>query len=681
MSRALLLEPFDLAGLELRNRIISTSHASAYAEDGLPGERYQRYHEVKAEGGVALTMFGGSSIITPETSPIYRQIDVSTDAVIPHLAAFASRIHRHGTALMCQISHMGRRTTWDDGDWIVPIAPSSVRDPAHHAVPRAMTVADIDRVVEAYGAAARRCADAGIDGVEVMVSSHLPGQFLSPEANHRDDEYGGPLAHRARFLERVLAEIRTRTPTGFVVSLRMSVDESGEGGADRADLHSVATRLREHGLYDLLNLNGIGAITTRGLAELIGGMATPLAPHVRDVASFREGIDAPVAHASRIADVDTAAHAVASGAVDLVGMTRALFADPYLVAKLASGRAERIRPCVGAAMCIDRVYMGREAYCAHNPATGRETWLPQVIAPCGGPRRRVVVVGGGPAGLEAARVAASRGHDVVLFEAAPVLGGQVRVAARASSRRDLAGIVDWLEAEVRLLGVDVRVGEVATPDGVLREQPDVIVVATGGSPRAPDVPGGELAVAVADVLAGRVVPGHRVLIFDEDGRHAAVSVAWHLAERGHEVVVATPDRMLGRELGGASYPVYLARLADHGVRTVTDHHLVAIERTTAGLVARLRHAYADADLDVDCDTLVTELGTAPHDELFDALAPLSRNRGETDVAALRDGAAQPWFLDPTLGGDGPVVVRFGDAVASRDIHAALLDAVRVMKDC
>ncbi len=678
-----LLEPYELAGLELRNRIVSTSHASGFAEGGIPGERYIAYHEEKAKGGVAMTMFGGSSIVSPEVSSIYRQIDVSTDAVIPHFQEFARRVHRHGTKLVCQISHMGRRTAWDDGDWIVPISPSTEKDPAHHAVPRAMEIEDIERVIADYGTAARRCAEGGLDGVEVMVSSHLPGQFLSPESNRRSDEWGGSLDNRMRFLERVMREIRACTPEGFLLSLRMSVDESWEAGADAQECREVAVRLRAAGLYDVLNVNGIAALTTRGLARIIGGMGIPLAPYLADVAEFRRTVDAPIIHASRIADPETAAHAISSGAVDLVGMTRALVADPHLVRKVEAGMAHRVRPCVGAAYCIDRIYMGRDAFCAHNPATGRETWLPQTIEASDGPRRRVVVVGGGPAGMEAARVARRRGHDVVLFEASGRLGGQVVVAAKAAWRHDLASITGWLAAEIVELGVDVRLDIAAGADDVLAERPDLVIVATGGAPRAPQITGAELTVSAWDVLAGqvRVEPGSRVLVLDEEGRHAGISVAQHLAEHGAAVTVVTPDRLVGRELGGSSYPVYLGALAKAGVSMLTDRHLVHVERATAEhgtLRATLRHEYGETEETLDVDVIVTQLGTAPIDDVFHALKAGARNHGTTDVHALRDAVAQPWFAEPA---EGYLLFRVGDAVASRDIHAALLDSLRLLKDC
>lgn len=688
MGLSVLLEPFAIAGVELRNRIVSTAHAPGYAEAGIPGERYVHYHEAKARGGVALTMVGGSSIVSPEVSPIYRQLDLTTDAVIAPLRAFAERIHRHGTRIICQISHMGRRTAWDDGDWIVPIAPSAVRDPAHHAMPRAMDGSDIERVIADYGSAARRCAEAGLDGVEVMVHSHLPGQFLSPEANHRTDEWGGPLQNRMRFLARVLAEIRANSPAGFLVSVRLAVDESSEAGAPRDECHTVARLLAEAGGYDLLNLSGIAASTNPGMPELIGSMARRLAPYLDDVRAFRAGLHVPVLHASRIPDLETAAYAVESGATDLVGMTRALMADPLLVEKLRRGEQARIRPCVGAAFCIDRIYAGRDALCAHNPATGREEWLPQEIEPGAGPAKRVVVVGGGPAGLEAARVAARRGHRVVLFEAAPRLGGQVVLAARAAWRRDLIGIVEWLEAEVRLLGVDVRTDVLADAATLLAERPDIVVIATGGQPRPPDVPGSELATSPSDVLAGNVGIGRSALVYDVEGRHSGISVAQHLAELGVTVTLATPDRAVGRDLGGVSMPTYLAALAANRVRLLTDHRLQAITLTADRGQRRvvLKHEYSPGVItEVVVDTVVASLGSSPNVELLDELRTHSVNGGDIDPWALRRGEQQPWLTEdarPAGGGStGFVLLPVGDAVASRDIHAAILDSLRLLKDC
>lgn len=672
----MLLQPFEVKGVTFRNRVVSTAHAPGYAENGIPGERYQRYHEEKARGGIALTMCGGSSIVSPEVSAIYNQLDVSSDAIIPHFKAFARRIHAQGAKLMCQISHMGRRTSGEDGDWIAPIAPSAIRDPAHHAVPRAMEIEDIDRVVSSYGDAAARCAEGGLDGAEVFVPSHLPGQFLAPNANTRTDEYGGSLENRMRFLRRALEDIRVKTPAGFLLSLRMAIDESVEGGPDRAECLSVARTLYEAGLFDILNLNGIAASTTWGISKVIGGMSVPLGSYLSDVAAFRAEVGAPVIHAGRVADLSTAAHAVESGAVDLVGMTRAHMADPHIVRKLATREQDRIRPCVGAAYCIDRIYAGRAAFCLHNPATGRETILPQVISPSTGPRRKVVVVGGGPAGLEASRVAAARGHDVVLFEASQKLGGQLLIASRIGWRRDMIGIVDWLQSEAERLGVDIRYNAYAEAADILAEQPDIVVIATGGIPRAPAIPGAEHARSSWDA-AMQPEEFDSALIYDEDGGHAAVSLAQHLATQGREVTIATNDRVLGRSLGGSSYPVYLGALAEAGARIVTDHRLTAIERQGNRLVATLSHEFGKATQAITADRVFAELGSEPADQLFQDLKGHARNRGVTDVDALKTNGPQPWLND---GEAGLLLFRVGDAVASRDVHAAILDSLRILKD-
>ena len=676
MSLDVLLKPFEIKGTGFRNRIVSTSHAPGFAESGMPGERYQRYHEEKAKGGIAMTMFGGSSIVSPEVSAIYNQIDVSTDAVIPHFQAFAKRIHGYGAKLMCQISHMGRRTSGEDGDWIAPIAPSSVRDPAHHAVPRAMEIEDIDRVVASYGDAAVRCAEGSLDGVEVFVPSHLPGQFLAPNANFRTDEYGGSLENRMRFLKRILQDIRSKAPSGFLLSLRMAIDESCEGGPDRAECLAVAKSLYVDGLYDLLNLNGIAASTTWGISKVIGGMSVPLGTYLADVASFRAEVGAPVIHAGRVADLSTAAYAIESGAVDLVGMTRAHMADPHIVQKLLARTPERIRPCVGAAYCIDRIYAGRAAFCLHNPATGRETALPQKVAPGPGPKRKVAIVGGGPAGLEAARVAALRGHDVVLFEAAGKLGGQLLIASVLSWRRDLIGIVDWLSSEVDRLRVAIRYNTYAESETILAEDPEVVIIATGGIPRNLDVPGAELATSSWDAVS-QSEAYESALIYDLDGGHAAVSLAQHLAAQGRSVTVATNDRVLGRSLGGSSYPVYLGALAEAGVRIITDHRLAGIARAGNKLKATLAHEYGNATQEIVADRVITELGTEPADQLFHELKVHARNRGVTDVNALKASTPQPWLND---GETGLLLFRVGDAVASRDVHAAMLDSLRILKD-
>src|SRR5579859_47177 len=550
-----LLQPFQLKHLRLKNRILSTSHEPAYAEDAKPKQRYQLYHEEKAKGGVALTMFGGSANIAVDSPAAFGQIYVGDDNIIPYFQQMADRIHRHGAALMCQITHMGRRTYWDTDHWLPTIAPSPVREPAHRTIPKEMEITDIRRVMKAYGAAARRCKDGGLDGVEIEAYGHLFDSFWTPLVNRRADRYGGSLDNRMRFSLEVLAEIRQQVGDGFIVGIRMSGDESVAGGLTQADCTEIARRLVATGMLDFLNLVKGAIHTDEALSHVIPNMGTPSAPHLPLVAALREEIDIPLFHAARIADVATARHAVASGVLDMVGMTRAMLADQYLVAKIESGEEDQIRPCVGMGYCIDRIYMGREALCIHNPATGREATMPHRVARTQAAPRRIVIVGAGPAGLEAARVCAARGHRVVLFEASSKPGGQVRLAARAPHRQDILGIADWLYGQTQRLGIDLRFNHYVEAADVLADEPDVVIVATGGLPNTAFLGGSaDLVVTVWDILGGAARPAANVLLFDDHGNHEGYSCAEFVAECGAKLELVTPDRTFAQEIGGTSYP-------------------------------------------------------------------------------------------------------------------------------
>jgi 2,4-dienoyl-CoA reductase-like NADH-dependent reductase (Old Yellow Enzyme family) len=671
-----LLSPLRLRHLTLKNRVMSSAHAPAYTAGGVPNERYQAYHEEKAKGGLALTMFGGSSNVARDAGSIYGQIYVGSDAIVPHFRAFARRIHRHGAALMCQVSHMGRRTSWDAGDWFPTIAPSVVRDPAHHSVPRAMSTRDIARIVRAFGEAARRCRDGELDGCELLATTHLLGQFLSPLSNRRDDAYGGALANRARFLLEVVEEVRTRAGDDFVIGVRYAADEANEGGLSQEEGMEIARLVAATGAVDFLNVNGRYAGTAAGMAETYPGMAFPSAPYLALAKRVREVSGLPVFQAARINDLATADFAVAEGYLDMVGMTRPHMADPHIVAKLERGEEARIRPCVGAGYCIDRGYNGRDALCLFNAATGRETSMPHAIAPAG-ERRRVVVVGGGPGGLEAARVCGERGHAVVLFEAAERVGGQLILAGRATWRRDMAAILHWYESELARLGVEVRLAAYADRDAVLAARPDVVIVATGGVPMQDMPEGGEdLATTSWDLLAGQSSAEGRVLVYDETGSHSGLSTAEFAAASGGEVELVTPDRQAGLTVGGLNYPIHLRELYGRGVKLTPDLRLLGARRSGNGLVVRFLNSYSRAIEEREVDRLVTNYGTLPADELFQDLVDLARNAGEVDIDALAEGRLELPEVNP----EGAFqLFRIGDAVASRNVHAAVYDALRICK--
>lgn len=671
-----LLQPFQLKHLTLKNRIISTSHEPAYSEEALPKARYRLYHEEKAKGGIGMTMIGGSSIVAPDSPQAFGNLYVGSDAIIPWFQELTEGVHRHGAAVMCQITHLGRRTSWAKEHWLPVISPSPVREPAHRAFPKEMEDWDFSRVIAAYGAAARRCREGGLDGIEIEAYGHLFDSFWSPNTNERTDEYGTQsLENRLRFSFDVLKEIRRQAGGDYIVGLRMVVDETIENGLGRSEGLEIARRMAESGLIDFINVIQGYIGTDEALSHVIPGMGTPAGPHLDLARAVKQAVKLPVMQAARVNDVATARHAISSGAVDLIGMTRAHMADPHIVAKIMRGEEQRIRPCVGAGYCIDRIYQGGEALCLHNPATGREETMPHVIAPSTGPTKKVVVVGAGPAGLEAARVCAARGHQVVLFEAADKPGGQVLLAAKLQRRREIIGIIDWLVAEVQQLGVDCRFNTYAEGQDVLAENPDIVVIATGGLPFAGRLKfGAELATSPWDILAGQAPLAPEVLVFDDHGGHEGLTLAEFAINQGAKLDYVSPERAVGIDVGGLNYPAYYQALYAAKAAITLNYRLKGIRRDGNKLVAILANDYDKSETERRTDQVIAEHGTLPAADVYFALKNASSNRGEIDLDAFI--ANRPQALVRNKAGRFQLF-RVGDAVSSRNIHAALYEALRL----
>ena len=673
MSSDPLLQPYRLKHLALRNRMMSTAHEPAYTDDGLPKERYRLYHSEKAKGGMALTMIGGSSVIDLDSPQSFGQIQLHKDECVRWLGELADDVHSHGAAVMIQMTHMGARGRWSTAEWLPLIAPSSIPEPVHRAFPKAMEDWDFTRVLKAYADAAEKVQAAGLDGIELECASHLVAQFMSPGTNKRTDQYGGSVENRLRFLREVIGAIRDRIGDRMVLGVRMVCDEDWQRGLVKDDGVAMARLLKDDGQIDFLSVIRGRAATDEALSKVIPSMGSRSAPHLEFAGELRQEVKFPTFHAARIQDVPTARYAIEAGKLDMVAMTRAHIADPHITRKIMAGQEDRIRPCVGMGYCIDSIY-GGQAACVHNPATGRESVLPHDV-PKAAARKKVVVIGAGPGGLEAARVAAERGHDVVVFEAASKAGGQIQLIAALKRRREILGIVDWRVSECERLGVRFHFNTWAEASDVLAESPDYVVVATGGLPSFDLLSHGQdLATSSWDILSGSVMPGRQVLVIDNNGSHSAMTIAEYLSERADTLEFVTSDRILAPEIGSTSYPGYLRVLHKAEATMTMNLRIDRLETRGNKIAAIFTDEFAGVERVKEADQVVVDYGTAPLDDLYFALKEGSVNRGEVDIAALLKTRPQTLKVQ-----DGSYrLFRIGDAVASRNIHAAILDAYRLM---
>lgn len=673
-----LLQPFRLKHLTLRNRLMSTAHEPAYTEDGLPKDRYRRYHSEKAKGGIALTMIGGSACVATDSPQAFGNILLFKDECVHWLRQLADDVHSHGAAVMIQITHLGRRTSWAKADWLPVVAPSVIREPAHRSFPKAAEDWDLERIKRSYVEAAQKVVEAGLDGFELELSGHLLDQFWSPATNTRSDGYGGSLDNRLRYSLEVYDAIRRAVGPDVIIGARMVCDEDWERGISKAEGFEIARRLSQSGHIDFINVNRGHIDTDEALKDMIPIMGTKSAPHLDFAGEVRAHTKFPVFHASRIQDVATARHAIASGKLDMVAMTRAHIADPHIARKIIEGREHEIRPCIGMAYCIDRIYFGGDALCVHNAASGREETMPHDIATASGAPKTVVVVGAGPGGLEAARVAAARGHKVVVLEATNAAGGQVRLITALKRRRETQGLIDWRLAECQRMGVAFHYNILAAEADVLAFAPDHVIIATGGTPNTTFLDSGaDLVTSSWDILSGAVQPADNVLFFDDNGAHAGPTAVEFMAKAGSKIEFATPERGVAPDVGGLNYPAFLRAFDNHGVQITLNVRLEKVVRDGNGLVATLFNEYGRSRSERRVDQVVVDHGTLPADDLYFALKPLSKNLGEVDYAALT--SSQPQDVVRNSGGAFSVV-RIGDAVASRNIHAAIYDALRFTKD-
>ncbi len=614
-----LFAPLTLRGVTLRNRIMSTGHDTTLPTDGTVNAALIAYHRARAKGGAGLivTQVAGVHETARYTSHL---LMATTDDCTPGYRALAEAVHAEGCAIFSQLFHPGREIMESaDGLLAVAYAPSVSPNERFHVMPRALPLWLIAEIVAGYASAARRVWQAGFDGVEVVAShGYLPAQFLNPRVNRRVDGYGGSDEARQRFLREVLAAIRAATDERFVVGLRISAGDRDDEGLTGAEALAACVALEAD--LDYVNVTTGTSASVGGAVHIAPPMAFAPGYVAVDAATFRKALRVPVFVAGRINQPQIAEAILAAGQADMCGMTRALIADPEMPNKALAGAVDDIRACIGCNQaCIGHFHRGLPVSCIQHPETGRELVYGDV-RPAEVPKR-VMVVGGGPAGMKAAATAAQRGHVVTLYEAGPQLGGQALKAQLLPGRAEFGGIVTNLSREMELAQVQVRRGVRVTVQMVQAEAPDVVIIATGAVPFVPEVPtDGQVQIVTAwDILERKVRPGARVLVADWRCDWIGPGVAELLAREGAFVTLALNGTHVGEVLPLYVRDTIASDLHRLGVQVRPYSRLYG----TAGDTVYLQHTANGDAVEVEgIDTVVLAMGHAQVDDLSDALEAL-----------------------------------------------------------
>ncbi len=584
------------------NRIAVMPHTTLLSTDHLIGDRHIAYYEERAKGGAGLVIVE-TLIVHPTSQPLMNEAFGYDEREVPRYRELTAAVHRHGTKVFAQIAHGGRQLI--DGSisrrplWgVSPVALSVASETPHE-----MDEEEIAELIDAYARCARYVREGGFDGVELHAShGYLIQQFFSPLSNLRTDRWGGALENRMRFAFEVIHAVRRAVGSDFVLGLRLSADEFVPGGLTTDDTQEIARRLVASGQLDYLSVSaGMGQTPFLITCD----MSFPPGSHAYLAGMIKEVVgDTPVFASQRINDPILAERILAEGQADMVGMTRATLCDPELPRKAREDRLADIRACIACNQnCIGRIMQSKSIGCIQNAAAGREReWGMGTVTPAVR-RKRVVVIGGGPAGLECARILAERDHNVALYERDTELGGQINLITKVASRQEFGGIVRYLSQQMQKLHVDVRLGTAATADAVLADKPDAVVVATGSVPARPNIDGADApnVCDVSDLLAGRVQPGKRAVVIDGDCFYRTLTAADFLLDQEVVVEVLTPVFFVGMNVTMPSLIITYMNLFDKGVTFTPMHMVRSIEDHTVNAF----HVFSAADrIITDVDTVV-----------------------------------------------------------------------------
>jgi mycofactocin system FadH/OYE family oxidoreductase 2 len=643
-----LLSPLKIGSIVVPNRVCFSAHLTNFSEDYKISDRHVYYHVERAKGGCGLIITEEMSV-HPSDHAYEKLVDAFDPDVIPGYKKLTEAIHQFDTKIFAQLNHNGAQS--DGTISRLPVwGPSSVADPLFREMAKEMEIEEIQECIDYFAQSARYAREGGFDGIELQLGhSSLIRQFLSPLTNLRGDAYGGSFENRLRFALEVIGAVRKAVGNDFTLGVRLNADEMHpQGGLTLEDSKKIASRLEATRQLDFIDLS---LATFYNLYLVEGSMHTPLAYTVPLAASIRTVVGLPVFACNRINDPHLAEKILSDGHADMIGMVRAQICDPELVNKTREGRTEDIRYCIACNQgCIGRVGIANKRVgCVQNPAVGEERDLGIGTLKPADKRKKVLIIGAGPAGLEAARVATVRGHRVILYEKQAEVGGQNLIARKGAGRQEIEGVIRWLLTQVEKLKVEIRLETEATPEMLLEQAPDAVVVATGSVPMENPFPGSYAFPQVCHaehILKGEVEAGEKVILIDTDGHHKATGTAELLADMGKTVHILTPSLFIGGQLGPLQdHFLMRQRLIKKGVTFTPDIAVLEIQGTTIkGL-----NVYSNATIDFDgYDTIVLATGNRAEDGLYFAL------KGK--VKELH---------------------RIGDCVAPRKIDMAIVEGNRV----
>jgi 2,4-dienoyl-CoA reductase-like NADH-dependent reductase (Old Yellow Enzyme family)/thioredoxin reductase len=636
-----LLSPIDVGPFTLRNRVLVTAHVPGVETGGHVNDDYIAYQRAKACGGAALQISGSTAVHRTGAVGAGRGLNASDDSCIDGYRRLANAIHQHDGRFLVQLGHAGANVADTDAGRPL-LAPSPIMSRLSRETPKQMTISEIDELIEAHGMAAARVRQGGLDGVELLSAfGYLPAAFLSPYSNTRTDDYGGSVENRMRFLLRTIDAMRTGLGRNHILGVRLPGDEQVTGGLTQSELQDIAALIAQNGQVDYLNI--IVGTNYERAGRMDHWPPTP-APHglfVPLAAGIKSRVALPVFTTGRITDPAMANAIIERGDADMVGMTRAQISDPDLVRKLIEGRPQDIRPCVGANLCVAQAMASKQIRCIHNPMTGREAAWGDAI-PTGTPKN-VTVIGGGPAGLEAARVAAERGHYVTLYEANDDLGGQFALWAQAPMTREFRKTLTWYRTQLTQLQVRIHTGKRLTPEDVAALDADALILATGARAATPARKGTDPdAIPVADPWQAIAddPTGQHILINDEGGGRAALSAADALLDK-NRITLVTAEYAIGELVTPTVRAPIYKRLLAGGAVMHPSQEIHAID----GRTVTLRSVHTGDETRIE----------------------------DIDIVVDWRGGVVETTLQSTVEASGVTYHIIGDCIAPRQVHIAIAE--------